>query len=517
MRRFAYWPVVLILVLVGAPIRAEAPAKVVKDVWEAAYVQGAKCGFGHTVTTTFKRDGVDVYRTTLTLDFRIRRYESVVPMRMEMTNDETAEGKVLSMSLTQQTQAGPLTISGEVDGEELIVGIKGRGEPQRVKWDPKVIGVRKQELFFAERKVKPGDQYEFRSYEMSLLMPVTEKVVIKKPEETEVLSEKKAGEQIVAERLKKKLLRTETLPAKVSVGGNEIQLPRLVSWLDDNREPARSEMELPGLGTITLYRTTKSLAELPNAPAELMPDLGLNTLIPLNRAIANPHDAAQITYHVTVKGDEDPSTSFVSDDRQRASGVNGSEFTLTVQRESVPFAATETAAPKPEFSQSSHYIDSNDARVRELARQAVGRETDAWEKARRIERWVHDHMTGSSNVEFIPASRIAADLKGDCRQHAMLTAAMCRAAGIPSKTAIGLVYVRDGNGNPIFGFHMWTEVWARGKWLGVDATLGRGGVGPAHLKISEASWHDTQTLAPLLPVIRVMGKLAIAVTEVETR
>jgi hypothetical protein len=73
------------------------------------------------------------------------------------------------------------------------------------------------------------------------------------------------------------------------------------------------------------------------------------------------------------------------------------------------------------------------------------------------------------------------------------------------------------DGKPVFGFHMWTEVWARGKWLGVDATLGRGGVGPAHLKVAEASWHDTRTLSPLLPVIRVMGRLAIEVEKVDER
>jgi hypothetical protein len=51
----------------------------------------------------------------------------------------------------------------------------------------------------------------------------------------------------------------------------------------------------------------------------------------------------------------------------------------------------------------------------------------------------------------------------------------------------------------------------------VDATLGRGGIGPGHLKVTDASWHNTQTLAPLLPVVRVMGKLAVEVVQVEER
>ena len=97
----------------------------------------------------------------------------------------------------------------------------------------------------------------------------------------------------------------------------------------------------------------------------------------------------------------------------------------------------------------------------------------------------------------------------------MLTAALCRAAGVPSRTAVGLVYVDDPDRGPVFGFHMWTEVWVKGQWLGLDATLGQGGVGAAHLKIADHSWRDIQTLAPLLPVTRVLGKTRIEVVSVK--
>ena len=69
---------------------------------------------------------------------------------------------------------------------------------------------------------------------------------------------------------------------------------------------------------------------------------------------------------------------------------------------------------------------------------------------------------------------------------------------------------------PVLGYHMWTEVWVRGDWVPIDATLGRGSIGAAHLKISDHSWHDTQSLKPLLPVMRVMlGKVSVDVVKVE--
>jgi Transglutaminase-like superfamily len=517
-RNLAWRPLIALAFLaMAAPARAEAPPKVVKESWDAAYLEGAKCGSFRSVTSALERDGQKIFRTTLTMNLRLRRYNSIVPLRMETADDETAGGKVVALSMTQFAEKGSLTQTGVVEGDELVVGVKGQPDTRRVKWDATVLGMGKQDSLFLDRKVKPGDHFSYRSFELSLLTAVTVRVAVKDFEEKDVLAPKKAGDKTVAERTKKRLLRADAVPDKVLVGDNEVQLPRLVTWLDEKQEVVRSEMELPGLGTITLYRTTKAIAEEEGAAPELMPDLGLNTLIPLSRALTRPHDAADIVYRVTVKGDDDPATTFSRDARQQVSEVKGSTFTLTVQRQVVPTEETGIEGVKPEFTQSSYFIDSNDERVRELTAAAVVNETDALRKAQRIERWVRDHMTGTSDVGFVPASHIARDLKGDCRQHAMLTAAMCRAAGVPARTAIGLVYVNDPDRGPVFGFHMWTEVWARGKWLGVDATLGRGGVGPAHLKVADASWHNTQTLAPLLPVIRVMGRLAIEVVKIENR
>ena len=92
----------------------------------------------------------------------------------------------------------------------------------------------------------------------------------------------------------------------------------------------------------------------------------------------------------------------------------------------------------------------------------------------------------------------------------MLTAAMCRAEGIPSRTAIGLIYADVPEG-PVFAFHMWTEVWINGRWLSVDSTRATGYVGATHLKITDHSWNDTRTLTPLFPLVRVLGRVNIEV------
>jgi transglutaminase-like putative cysteine protease len=539
MRRYAAWCVVL--VVTAAPARAQAPPpKVVKETWDAVYLEGAKCGSFHTVTADVRRDGARLFRSTMTMNLRVRRYNAVLPMRLEIGDEETPDGKVRSMWMTQFLDRGSLTQTAVVEGDELVVGGKGPeggrtksdatstpkpgstgasspDDGRRSKWDATALGRAKQDSIFRDRKVKPGDRFSYRSYEPPLWEPVAVRVAVKDPEEVDVLVPGREGEKAGAARQKRKLLRVEAVSDKVEIGGNAVQLPRVVWWLDDQREIARSEVEQPGLGTLTLYRTTKAVAEEEGAAPALLPDLGWNTLVPLNRGIARPHEAAAVVYRVTVKGDDDPSTAFARDARQQPSDVQGAAFTLTVRRPPVPAEETGTGEVKPEFSKSSYFLDSDDEWVRARTAAAVGREADPWRKAQRVERWVYDHMTGADDVAYVPASRTARDLKGDCRQHAMLTAAMCRAAGVPARTAVGLVYVNDPRRGPLLVFHMWTEVRARGQWLGIDATLGRGGVGPAHLKIADSSWHDTQTLAPLLPMSRVAGRLAIEVVKVEER
>src|SRR5262249_53273448 len=147
-----------------------------------------------------------------------------------------------------------------------------------------------------------------------------------------------------------------------------------------------------------------------------------------------------------------------------------------------------------EFTQSNFFVNSDDKLVKEHARKAVGDETDPWKKARMIEKWVNSNMR-SLNFDngIATADHVARTMEGDCTEFAMLGAAMCRAAGVPSRTALGLVYHVD-KGTPKLSYHMWMEVNINGQWIALDPTLGKNSVGPVHLKISDHSWHETRSM-----------------------
>jgi hypothetical protein len=55
---------------------------------------------------------------------------------------------------------------------------------------------------------------------------------------------------------------------------------------------------------------------------------------------------------------------------------------------------------------------------------------------------------------------------------------------VPARNAGGLLYSPDVGG---FVGHAWTEIWVDGKWVGLDGTLGLGGVGPTHVQFGSGA------------------------------
>ncbi len=516
MKRYVPWIGVLLLVV--SPVRAEpiaAPAEPVKETWEAGYLESAKAGYFHTTVREIERDGKKLLADTQVMRLGVKREGKVLTLRVESGDEETPDGKVVSESLTMYGGASKITQTGRVEGGQLVIRSSAGDEMRKTPWDDSVIGQAKQDRLLQEKKLKPGDHFSYLSYEPSFQVVVTMRVTVKEPEEVDVLEVNGEAPDAKAKRVKEKLLRVEFAADKVKVDGRPQELPPMTVWLDKDREVVRRETAIPGLGRFIAYRTTRAVAEAEGAAPALMPDLLLNNLIPLDRAIPHPREAKEVVYHITLKGDDDPASAFAQDDRQKATNVKDDAFDLHVKALRSPKPVENADEPGEEYLKSSYFLDSASARVKAIAAEAVGDETDPWRKAQRIEKWVHEHMKVGTDVEYVPASRTAADLRGDCRQYAMLTAALCRAAGLPARTALGLVYDKEPEKGPILAFHMWTEVFVGGRWMEIDAVWGEGGVGADHLKIADYAWGDTQSPAALTAVARVIGKIKVEVAEVK--
>jgi transglutaminase-like putative cysteine protease len=104
-------------------------------------------------------------------------------------------------------------------------------------------------------------------------------------------------------------------------------------------------------------------------------------------------------------------------------------------------------------------------RVVAAAREAVGDTTDAREAARRIAAYAWDRISsGTPDIGELTALEILERGEGDCSEHALLFATLCRAVGIPTRRCSGYVCLGD-----TWGKHSWCEIWV-GAWIGVDPT-----------------------------------------------
>ncbi len=496
------WIAGLALVFVSClPCAAGEPkGKLIAEAWDAAYLDGNRAGYVRTATYEMDQNGQKVLRTTLDLNLTVKKFKDLIKLRGVTGNDELPDGTILGTFMRQQIgQNKELTIIGVVKGKQLDLLLDGKaGVMKPAPWDDRAVSLLRQQTLLADRKVRPGDKFNYLSFEPSVNIVVRMDVTVRDYELVELPGLKG----------KMKLLRVETVPERLE----GVQLPTLVQWVDDNLQPVRQETDAPGLGHLTLVRTTKELATAPGAEATLT-DIGVGQLLRLNRKIANAYDAKAIVYRITLKGDDEAAGAFVIDDRQRLTANRGSTIEIQILGGKT-LGKAGAAKPGDEFLQSSYFITADDPKVKELARKAVGKETGLLKKALAIEKWVNANMKGTSYEALAPASEVARTLEGDCTEFAMLMAAMCRAEGVPSRTAIGLIYA-DTKSGPVMAFHMWTEVWVGDQWVGLDATLGKGHIGPSHLKITDHSWADTRSLTPLLPLIRVLGKMQIEVLSVQ--
>ncbi len=155
------------------------------------------------------------------------------------------------------------------------------------------------------------------------------------------------------------------------------------------------------------------------------------------------------------------------------------------------------------YLQPEPLIQSRDPRIEAQARQIVGRRSNAVRRVELLNEWVYQNIDKQITVSVPSAVAVLEARRGDCNEHTVLFVALARAAGVPARTAAGLVYV-DGS----FYYHAWPEVWLNG-WVAVDPTLGQLPADAAHLRFTIGG------LARQVELIQLIGRLSLEVLSIE--
>ncbi len=491
--------------MLNVPPPGEQPAAVAGkdgkplfDYWFAVGVEGQRVGYVNWAAKEMERNDKPFAFGVRYLNLTVSRFGSPVTQWGEESTVETGTGEVLITSMRQglgKDQA--LALTGTVEGKTLK--IKGDGAAAGASdtpWPGGVVGLAREPRLFKELKLKQGESFEFPSY-----IPTVNRVV-----KTTLTFEGEESKVLWSKTPERKLLRFVTKPEPIE----KIKLPASTTWVDaETFEPLMLETDFPALGgRLVFLRTTKEAATAPvTKPVEMFNAQSIR----LDREIPGIHGKGSVVYKVSAPRDDDPSTIFPADTRQEVKNLDAKAGTLELHvsaRHGPAKDAPAQPAPGKEFTSSNYFLNWDNDGVKGHAAKAVAglpATATAWDKAVAVEKWVRANMKAFEfSQAMTTADNVAKNLSGDCTEYAMLAAAMCRALGVPSRTALGVVYAPGPGGKPYLAYHMWTEVYAGDQWVPIDATLGMAGVGPGHVKITDNSWHDEKSFAPLLPVLRAL-------------
>jgi len=475
-------------------------SKILLETWEVASAKGCKVGYFHVVVREYERNGKKMVYATKEMKLQIARFGQAVETWAEDTTIETPDGQVLATVMRQGIGKNQmLIIRGEVTGNKLKLTIEGAAKnTKEIDWPEGVLGISREATILKDKKLRPGESVGYSVFDARLTSIIQYTATAVKLEEVAVAGGKPQP-----------LLRVRMDMAPIG----DFKLPPGMIWFDpETLEQVKTEQDMPMFGGLmTVQRTTKEAAL---RPAAKLLDLAEAQSIVLARDIPNAQTADEIVYRFTLSGELPLEKAFIADRRQTMKIVDAKAriFDLQVSAVRKPVRPIEPPARLgKEFLSDCYFIDWDNEQVRKHAKEATAglpANADNWRKAQAVEAWVHKNMKATEfSQAMATCGNVAKTLSGDCTEYSVLAAGMCRALGIPSRTAIGLVYAppQRGSDKPTLAWHMWYEVWIEGDWLPLDAVLGAGSVGAAHLKVTDTSWHDEKAFTPLLPLLNLLG------------
>jgi len=234
-------------------------------------------------------------------------------------------------------------------------------------------------------------------------------------------------------------------------------------WIDESGESWKTVSQASFITSTSIRMSKEKALEI----SEENFDIAFSTIIKSNMVFESPQKIQKVTFKLSGIS-PDKIKNFPFDD--------GSQKILEIRKDYVVVQTSSQVFKEEEaihfpvkdekfriFLKSTLYCQADDPEIREVAKVIVGRERNSWRAAKLIADWVKSEMTPNYDVGFASAKEILKNREGDCSEHTVLTVALCRASGIPSRAAVGIMYAQG-----IFAYHMWPEVYV-GRWIGLDA------------------------------------------------
>ena len=262
---------------------------------------------------------------------------------------------------------------------------------------------------------------------------------------------------------------------------------KLLMWIDKQGNELKEESPM---GFTLIAEPMEKAMKIPDIHSQV-PDIITQTSVPFNLEL--PPDVSYLKVRLkgidfgglelnggrqTLKGDV---LEIVKED------INATQHVM------LPISKME------QFLADSPFAQSKNPEIVNLANTIIGNEKNSLTAGRLLWAWVFKNIEKTPSITIPSAVDIFKTRKGDCNEHTVLYTALARAAGLPTKINVGLVY-KDKR----FYYHAWPEIFA-GRWIAIDPTLGQFPADAAHIRLISGELEKQMILLKVINNISLEG------------
>jgi hypothetical protein len=438
------------------------------ETWMAIYHGDEKIGFARS-NVRKEAAGYAVFESAV---LHLRAVGAVHRVSTEIVGHLNKDTSLRSFVFLIDSGLVRFEAKGRVEGQQLILETGFGGETTETRLmlrEPPFLSAGLWP-YLLSHGLEVGTRYRLSLFDPSIMA--------QKPMEVEVVGRE---EVVVAGKT------YDAYKVKTSFSGLEI-----VTWLDADGDRLKEE----GLMGLRMVKTTEAEAQ-EGLRSDPEIDLAEAVSVPSNKIIEDPSSLTYLKVRldgISLEGLD------LDSGRQHLTGP-----ILEVRRESTGLRgrAHDEQDDLGPYLRAGPFIQSDHPEIKALAHKIVGFQNEGEAKVRQILNWVFKSIE-KRGIVSVPNALDTLKLKaGDCNEHAVLFAAIARAAGIPTKISVGLVYTRGR-----FYYHAWNEVFL-GGWETVDALMGQMPADVTHIKFVEGG------LGRQADMVRVIGQVELTVIEVD--
>ncbi len=445
-----------------------------KESWFSIYSGGERIGYIYN--STAESDGI----TVVTEQEKLKVKLLDVVQEIETDSDYSLKGyERISFTFDFKSPEGDVHGTGVREGDSIAMKIKTiSGESEtHLRLEGDVIPPSMLPKWLAGKDLKPGREYQVVVLDPSYIVmgaAADDLVSVHKVAGWEEVDIPSRG-IIDAWRIDSKMMNT-----------------RYTTWITDDGEMLKQELFL---GMIALRDTKENI--ISRALSDW--DITEQTSIPSNVPIDNARGIKYMKARIEGIGPDD-GLHMADGYRQFSDGdileIKSSDI-FDIEAYKLPYVGNEFKS----YLSADSSSQSGDMVIIAMSEKILDGEIDSLKAASKINKWVFRNLKKKGTASFPNAKDVLRTRSGDCNEHAALFTAFSRAAGIPTKTVSGTIYI-DGR----FYYHAWNEVYV-GEWVAVDPTFGQMPADATHIKLVEGDLSKSSC------IMNIVGKINLKIIE----